>query len=230
MMGTPRYMSPEQIRGRDVGPSADVYSLGAVIYHALTGRPPFDGESKFDVLAAHVGLPPTAMRDSFPDCKATPRLEQTVLKCLAKDPAYRFSSMDDLAATLQLCGQELWGDAPPSGSARIPRELLDSRQILPTSSQIKLPSGGAAAVPRSSKSALHPVPGAPEWDSLAPTPSPPSRHTAVGPAWSTMRVIAPGEGRRAGLWVGLAVVVVGWGVGLAAVYGRGLLGEEGATT
>ena len=89
ILGTPLYMSPEQATsgGRELDERSDIYSLGAVAYFLLTGRPPFDGEDGIAVLIAHARdpvVPPVAVRPGIPE-----DLERVVLRCLAKDPADR---------------------------------------------------------------------------------------------------------------------------------------------
>jgi hypothetical protein len=111
ILGTPAYMSPEQARGEtDVGPSSDLYSLGAVGYFLLTGRPPFQGRGGLDVLNAHLTaavVPPSATRPDVP-----PGLEAIVLKLLAKGPADRFSDAESLDRALSTCGIPApWADA-----------------------------------------------------------------------------------------------------------------------
>ncbi len=101
MMGTPKYMSPEQINARDVTKESDIYSLGALLYHALVGRPPFEGETKFDILEQHVRAIPTPFREIEPSCTASTALEAIVMQCLAKAPSARFASMEDLAIALR---------------------------------------------------------------------------------------------------------------------------------
>ncbi|MBI2827356.1 MAG: serine/threonine protein kinase [Planctomycetia bacterium] len=100
--GSPLYMSPEQALG-DVEPDgrSDVYSLGAVAYFLLTGRPPFASDKPMRVLVAHAHdevEPPSRHR---PDIPAD--LEQVVLKCLAKNPADRYQSAASLACALAMC-------------------------------------------------------------------------------------------------------------------------------
>ncbi|MBN9120965.1 MAG: serine/threonine protein kinase, partial [Planctomycetes bacterium] len=99
-LGTPEYMPPEQIsqKNGDLGPCADVYGLGATLYHLLTGRVPFVGHSPEEVvMRVLTDLPqrPRALRPEIPLA-----LEGIVLKCLEKDPADRYPSMAELAADL----------------------------------------------------------------------------------------------------------------------------------
>ena len=107
--GTPSYMAPEQATASDaLDARADLYSLGAVAYYALTGRPPFGGTNAFAVMMAHARdpvTPPSALR---PDTPAD--LEAVVLTCLAKAPAGRFPDARALARALAACASAgSWG-------------------------------------------------------------------------------------------------------------------------
>ena len=100
--GSPLFMSPEQATG-DGAPDArsDIYSLGAVGYYLLTGRPPFEGKRAIKVMIAHAHqdvIPPSQHRDGIPD-----DVQQVVLQCLAKAPADRYQNAASLAEALARC-------------------------------------------------------------------------------------------------------------------------------
>lgn len=113
LLGTPRYMAPEQIANDEVGPAADIYGLGAALYHMLTGRPPFDSDSKFVLLAAHMNVAVPPFEEVAPDLDVSQELEDTVMRCLSKEPSERFGSMEALARALSFCG-ETTGTLPSS--------------------------------------------------------------------------------------------------------------------
>jgi len=100
VMGSPSYMAPEQAEGhvKDVGPAADVYALGAILYQSLTGKPPFVGESQLDTLKLVTSTDVISPRRLRPD---VPRdLDTICLKCLEKSPAQRYATARELALDL----------------------------------------------------------------------------------------------------------------------------------
>ena len=100
VLGTPSYMPPEQISGSNgqIGPAADVYSLGATLYALLTGRPPFQSASAVDTLKQVLDKDPVPLREFD---AAVPRdLETITLKCLEKPPSHRYGSAKLLAEEL----------------------------------------------------------------------------------------------------------------------------------
>jgi eukaryotic-like serine/threonine-protein kinase len=87
LLGTPHYMAPEQIRGKNVDARADIYSLGALAFHLISGRPPFTGDNAIAVGFAHLSEPAPALRTLRPDVPEA--LDKMVAKALSKDAADR---------------------------------------------------------------------------------------------------------------------------------------------
>jgi serine/threonine protein kinase len=100
IVGTPAYMSPEQAKGKILDPRSDVFSLGVVLYQSLTGRHPFPGESAAGILKSLAESDPRPPR-AF-NALIDPRLQEVVLKALAKEPENRFASMHLFEEALRL--------------------------------------------------------------------------------------------------------------------------------
>jgi len=98
MIGTPEYMSPEQIEGKSIDRRSDLYSLGVVLYQMLTGYVPFGGEAASAILFAHLNKPPTP--PSKLTAFVTPPVEAVVMRALAKNPQDRFANVKEMARAL----------------------------------------------------------------------------------------------------------------------------------
>jgi tRNA A-37 threonylcarbamoyl transferase component Bud32 len=130
--GTPYYISPEQIRGeKDVGPPSDIYSLGATLYHMLTGNVPFDGKNPSAVMHKHLKA------ELVPPDHVNPRLSAGVSEIIemmmAKDPARRYSNSKDLLVDLRAARK---GDPPP----------IAHKEVVPAADLASLAAAEAAAV------------------------------------------------------------------------------------
>jgi len=101
VVGTPSYMSPEQASGRrdNIGPASDIYSLGCVLYHALTGRPPLVAESLMELVMLVLEQDPTPPRALRP--RLDRDLEMIVIRCLQKPPDLRYDTAEQLADDLE---------------------------------------------------------------------------------------------------------------------------------
>src|SRR5438105_13643079 len=112
-MGSPHYIAPEQARNQSPDQRCDIYSLGVLPYHMVTGRVPFTAANPVDIILKHLHEAPVPPRQARPELHIDPRMESIVLRCLAKERAERFQSMDDLLAALKVQRQQLAGGSLP---------------------------------------------------------------------------------------------------------------------
>ena len=113
VMGTPHYLSPEQAQGMDTTAVSDLYSIGVILYEALAGRVPFEGESAVAVAMKQVSQTP--QRPSSINPRVSPALDAVVMRALEKDPGQRFQSADAFIAALDQAMRE--PGAPGGGTA-----------------------------------------------------------------------------------------------------------------
>jgi beta-lactam-binding protein with PASTA domain/predicted Ser/Thr protein kinase len=122
IMGTAQYLSPEQAQGHAVTATSDIYSIGVMLYEMLAGRLPFEGDSAVAVALKHLSEQPAPLTQWRPDVH--PALEAVVMAALAKDPAHRWQSAEDLAAGLEAARTQIEagsnGGQDTAGFAAIP--------------------------------------------------------------------------------------------------------------
>jgi serine/threonine-protein kinase len=210
VMGSPQYLSPEQIRGDELDGRSDVFSLGVVLYELLSRKRPFDGETITTLVyqILHKEPPPVSSLRSIP-----PRLEQLLRSMLAKDKAERIATAGQVAEELAAIERELDDETLSAPAAR------ENGAMAPT-----------AVLPRSTAAPVIPIPAPPSPALAVPThrsgaapPAPPPVPAPVRPA--TGRSMVATEGISPKLWLPLVAVVV---LVAAVTAGWLMLGRRGA--
>src|SRR5882762_1447222 len=112
-MGSPHYIAPEQARNQNPDQRCDIYSLGVLIYHMLTGKVPFTAVSPVDIILKHLHEAPVPPRQQRPDLNIDPNLEAIVVRALAKGREQRYQSMDELLVHLKAVRAHLTGISAP---------------------------------------------------------------------------------------------------------------------
>jgi serine/threonine-protein kinase len=100
VLGTPEFMSPEQLRGKALDPRTDVYSLGLMAYEMLTGKLPFTGRTQQEIMIARLRSEPTPIRAARPDLNLSVAVEKALLKSMEREPADRYQTAPEFATAL----------------------------------------------------------------------------------------------------------------------------------
>jgi eukaryotic-like serine/threonine-protein kinase len=129
VMGTPQYLSPEQAQGFEVTAVSDLYSIGVILYEALTGRVPFEGESAVAVAMKQVAETP--LRPSSVNPQVSPALDAVVMRALEKEPGNRFQSADAFIAALDQAMREPGVAAGTAAFAAAPPVVAVPEEIPP---------------------------------------------------------------------------------------------------
>jgi serine/threonine protein kinase len=124
IVGTFRYMSPEQVEGKELDGRSDIFSLGAVLYEMVTARRAFEGKSQLSVASAILEKEPTPIRGIQP--MTPPALDHAIRRCLAKDPEERWQTARDLALELKWVAESSaqTGTFPSAGKGKIAGQWL----------------------------------------------------------------------------------------------------------
>ncbi|QDG52017.1 serine/threonine protein kinase [Persicimonas caeni] len=131
-VGTPLYASPEQSRGDEIDVRTDVYSLGAVLFHLLTGRPPFTGTNPYQLLHKHVTQTAPALAEVAGDRDFPEDLERLVADMLRKAPSQRPASMHEVAERLRGIAPHLGARASGDGRGHAPSAaILAGSRVIP---------------------------------------------------------------------------------------------------
>jgi serine/threonine protein kinase len=141
VVGTPRYMAPEQAAGEAVDARADLYSVGVVMYRALTGQRVFPGEAPAELCLHHLRTEPKPLRQVAPHLDIPPPLEAIVLRCLAKRPEDRYPTAEALLEDLERARFAVLG--PRSTS----QESMEPRPVPPVVAAARAPIVVAAPPP-----------------------------------------------------------------------------------
>jgi serine/threonine-protein kinase len=142
IVGTPYYMSPEQIRGETVDLRSDIYSLGGLMYRVVTGEPPFRAQSPVGVLTKHLTAELVPPSERSPELDIDTRVDKLIMRAMKKEPRERYTSTDELRSAIEVAFTEITGEVDagftPSGG-----QLRRGSQATPIE-----PTAGPALTPR----------------------------------------------------------------------------------
>jgi TonB family protein len=169
LLGSPAYMSPEQLQGKTLDGRSDLYSVGVTLYKALAGELPFSGEDTFKATIKRLSERPRALSEALPGID--PQLEAIVMHALERDPADRFSDASEFCAALE----DFLAGAP----------IVDQPLLIPAGDDATLvmtPSRGSRTGSTRTPTLARKPSGARPWSSLTPTSSVPIEKTETSPA------------------------------------------------
>src|SRR3954470_21692641 len=209
VIGTAQYLSPEQARGERVDARSDLYSTGCVLYELLTGRPPFTGDSPVAIAYQHVReepIPPSQLDPEIPRWA-----DNIVLKAMAKDPAHRYQSAAEFRADIQRAMQGTQVSSQSTSTMVVGPPVAAGTQVM---GQVP---GGPAGPTRVQPAANNNSYGSGYTSDLPPVQY---EETQVGnrrpqQPYGGRNERPGGQAQKAGLWVLLAVVIIGAFAGIA---------------
>lgn len=246
IVGTPRYMSPEQCEEKPVDPRSDIYSLGIVLYEMLAGDTPFQGDSSTRLLVAHATEPPAPLREKRPDLSK--EIEDVVMRALAKNPVHRPQTASELSRQFEesagIAQQAQAGTTRGGAFSRIsvPIASSDANAVESEPQAGDTLDDEATVVRQRPVRAVVPVTNTPDFD-RADTPynierAPANQedvlihsgnHQYSTPAHGTTYVTGAHERRGGAGWViGLVLLLVVAGVAAYIVWGDKLFGRAGS--
>lgn len=179
--GTPYYISPERARGGKADHRSDIYSLGATMYHALTGLPPFDGKTATDVVVARLKAPPVKILDLAPTLQ--PQTAALIERMMAPDPVLRYPTSASLLADMKGALAAAKEANSPSGRAK-KKTKREWGHLIVGGAAVLIMLVLAVVLMRSTRPTVAPAPG----------PVSPGATTSVASATSTSAVAAAGTG------------------------------------
>jgi serine/threonine-protein kinase len=201
LIGTPDYLSPEQVRGQRATAASDIYSLGCVAFQMVTGHPPFGGDNSIAAATARLDAPPPSARAANP--AVDPHLDAIIARSLAPEPRDRFPSAAAMARALRSAAGVTGNTAPmglPTETGPLTVPMLVGP---PTAVEVPVPEVAApAASPPEAPPAAWPTPPAPGGPLGAPLLPPGVLPEGAGPGLRPPRR----RHRLAWLWVALLVV------------------------